>query len=604
MPTVSAIRRLLLGGPIPSSASSEERLTRPRALGAFGLDALSSVAYGPDEILYVLLLAGAAGIALDVPVAIAIALLLMIVATSYQQTIFAYPHGGGSYTVAQENLGTYAGLTAAAALMVDYLTTVAVSVTAGVQAITAFAPVLFPYRVALDIACIVLLVIVNLRGVREAGAAFVLPTYVFVGSLGLLLVWGGLRFTVLGSPPTPAPPAPAVEGVSVFLVLRAFAGGCTAMTGVEALANGVPAFRKPESRNAASTLLWLSATLAALFLGVVLLGRAIGAVPSEHANVVASIGLAVVGHSPLFYIVQFSAALILVLAANTSFNGFPRLAAVMAADNHFPHEFASLGLRLTYTTGIVVLSALAILLILLFNGSTHALIPLFAVGVFLCFTLSQAGMVRHWLRTRERGWHYKMLINGLGAVTTAAVTLVVVVTKFTQGAWLVVLVVPALVLLFHAIKRTYAWELNELGSYGPPRSEAFSHEMVVPVARVDRAVADAVSYALSVGSKVTAVHVSTDPEATRRLRDEWRRWAPDLPLQIVEAPYRDVIGPLSDFIREAAKGRPHHQVTVVMPEVVARRWWQETLHNQTNLQLQLALRSVPGVVLTTVPVCL
>ncbi|HKF76698.1 MAG TPA: APC family permease, partial [Candidatus Dormibacteraeota bacterium] len=350
MRAVSEIQRLLFGRPIASSAAGEERLTRSRALGAFGLDALSSVAYGPDEILYVLLLAGSAGLALNVPVALAIALLLLIVATSYRQTIFAYPRGGGSYTVARENLGTVAGLTAAAALMVDYLTTVAVSVTAGIQAITAFAPALFPYRVGLDVAVICLLVLINLRGVREAGNAFVLPTYIFIGSLGVLLAWGFLRIIVLGSPPHVASPPPAVEGLSVFLVLRAFSGGCTAMTGIEALANGVPAFERPESRNAASTLLRLALTLAVLFLGVAILGHAIGAVPSDHANVIAQIGMAVAGNSPLFYLVQLSAAVILVLAANTSFNGFPRLAAVMAEDHFSPHQFGYVGLRLAYST--------------------------------------------------------------------------------------------------------------------------------------------------------------------------------------------------------------------------------------------------------------
>jgi amino acid transporter len=604
MGALHTIQRLLLGRPIASSASSEERLTRSSALGAFGLDALSSVAYGPDEILYVLLLAGAAGVALDLPIAVAIALLLVIVATSYRQTIFAYPKGGGSYTVARENLGTYPGLIAAAALMVDYVTTVAVSVTAGVQAITALAPVMFRYRVAMDVACAVLLVIINLRGIREAGAAFVLPTYIFIGSLGLLLVWGFLRAVAFGGLPHAANPPPAIEGLSLFLVLRAFAGGCTAMTGIEALANGVPAFKAPESRNAASTLLWLSTTLAALFLGVVVLSRAIGVVPSDRMNVIAAIGVATVGSSPLFYVVQISAAVILVLAANTSFNGFPRLAAVMAQDHYFPHQFGYVGDRLAYTTGILVLSTLAIALIVLFDGSTHALIPLFAVGVFLCFTLSQAGMVRHWIRVRERGWHYKMAINGLGAVTTAAVTLIVVATKFTGGAWLVVLLIPALVSLFAAVHRVYSREIGDLGSYGPPRSEPFTHEMIVPVARMNRAVADAVTYALSVGSKVTAAHVSTDPETTRHLQEDWQRWGTDVPLEIVEAPYRDLIPTLSEFIRERAAGKPGHQVTVVMPEVVARHWWQEVLHNQTNLHLQLALRGTPGVVLTTVQVCL
>jgi hypothetical protein len=374
------------------------------------------------------------------------------------------------------------------------------------------------------------------------------------------------------------------------------------MTGVEALANGVPAFKKPESRNAAATLLWLSSSLVALFLGVAVLGRAIGAVPSDQGNVIAQIGLAVAGNSPLFYVVQLSAAVILILAANTSFNGFPRLAAVMAEDHFTPHQFSRVGLRLAYTTGIVVLSALAAGLILLFNGSTHALIPLFAIGVFLCFTLSQAGMVRHWLRTRERGWRYKIVINGVGAVTTAAVTLIVVATKFLEGAWIVAVLVPALVVLFMAIKRAYSREIQELSLYRPPNPERITHEMVVPVAQMNRAVAEAVCYALSVGTQVTAVHVSTDPKVTHQLREDWKRWGTEVPLKVISSPYREVVEPLTDYIRGQAAHKPAHQVTVVMPDVVARHWWQEALHNQTNLQLRIALRGVPGVVLTTLSV--
>lgn len=601
-PILRAAQRLLLGRPIATAEASGERLTRPRALGAFGLDALSSVAYGPDEILYVLLLAGAAGTALDVPIALAIALLLAIVVTSYRQTVYAYPGGGGSYTVARENLGEPAGLVAAAALMVDYLTTVAVSVTAGVQAITAFAPSLFPYRVALDVGCLLLLVVVNLRGVRQAGAAFVLPTYLFIGSLGFLVIWGLLRASVFGGLPHLAQQPAAVEGLSLILVLRAFAGGCTAMTGVEALANGVPAFQRPESRNAARTLLWLAAMLVALFMGVAVLGHTVGAVPSDQANVIAQIGLVVAGRGPLFYLVQLSAGVILILAANTSFNGFPRLAAVMAEDHFFPHQFGYVGHRLAYTTGILALSAFAIALVLVFGGSTHALIPLFAVGVFLCFTLSQAGMVRHWMRTRERGWRHRMAINALGAATTATVTVIVVLAKFSGGAWVVVVLVPVLVLLFVAVKRTYSRELRVLESYEPPRLEGYSHEMIVPIARVDRAAVEAVAYALSVGSRVTAVHVATNQEAAARLQEEWKQLGTSVPLEIVQAPYRQLIARFTDFVRERATGKPDHQVTVVLPEVVAHHWWQEALHNQTHLQLRLALRGMPGVVLTTVHV--
>ncbi len=424
-------------------------------MGAFGLDALSSVAYGPDEILYALLLAGSAGLALDLPVALAIAALLAIVAFSYRQTIYAYPQGGGSYTVARENLGIRPGLVAAAALMVDYLTTVAVSVTAGVAAIVAFVPGLNADRVVLDVALVVVLIAINLRGVRDSGAAFVLPTYAFIGSLGALLVVGAVHLITQGAPAPAHPIPPASQSLSFFLVLRAFAGGCTAMTGVEAIANGVPAFNKPASKNAAGTLVTLALILGVLFLGVAGLGREIVAVPSDQSNVVSQIGRAFLGNSPLYYMVQVSLALVLMLAANTSFNGFPRLAAVMAEDSWFPRRLSHRGFRLAYSNGIIAIGSLAIVLIIAFGGSTHALIPLFAVGVFLCFTLSQAGMVRHWQRKRGEGWRRKAAINGTGAVVTGLVTLIVVTAKFTEGAWIVVLLIPLLVALFYGVHRHY-----------------------------------------------------------------------------------------------------------------------------------------------------
>ncbi|HEY4025656.1 MAG TPA: APC family permease [Candidatus Dormibacteraeota bacterium] len=599
---IGRLREVLIGPPLPSSAAGHERLTRPRALGAFGLDALSSVAYGPDEILYVLLLAGAAGAQLDLPVAAAIALLLGIVTISYRQTIFAYPRGGGSYTVARENLGTLAGLTAAAALMVDYLTTVAVSVTAGVEAVTAFVPALFPYRVALGVGCIVLLMLVNIRGVREAGAFFVLPTYVFVGSLGLLVTWGLMRLALGGSPPHVASPPPAVEPLSLLLVLRAFAGGCTAMTGIEAIANGVPAFQKPESRNAAGTLVVLACILGALFLGVAVLGHSIGAVPSDRANVIAQIGQTVGGGGPLYYVVQVSAAVILLLAANTSFNGFPRLAAIMAEDDYFPHRFARRGLRLAFSNGIVFLGALAIVLVVVFGGSTHALIPLFAVGVFLCFTLSQAGMVVHWLRDRGRGWQQKLGVNGLGALTTGVVTLVVVGTKFREGAWIVVLLVPLLVVLFVRIHGVYAYERRALQDYPPPGQRRIHELALVVVARLNRSTAETLDYALSLGVPVEGVHVAVDDAEAERLREEWRGWRTDVPLRLVPSPYREIVAPLVDFVEERCNESPDRYCTVLVPEVVPRRWWHEPLHNQLGIAIELAFRGMAHVVVSRVAV--
>ena len=606
---MEGVQRVLLGRPLPTTEAEHERLSRPGALGAFGLDALSSVAYGPDEILYVLILAGAAGTRLDLPIALAITALLAIVVTSYRQTIFAYPKGGGSYTVARENLGTGAGLLAAAALMVDYLTTVAVSVTAGVEALVALVPVLDPHRVALDVACVVALMLVNLRGVREAGALFVLPTYVFVGSLAVLLGWGLLRFATGNLHPLHAVPTHATESVSLFLVLRAFAGGCTAMTGVEAIANGVPVFKEPAPRNAAGTLVTLAVMLGALFLGVAWLGYAIHAVPSDQASVIAQIGQAAAGSGPayiLFVVIQISSAVILILAANTSFNGFLLLAAIMARDGYLPHQFVHRGSRLAYSNGIVVIGVLALALIVPFNGSTHAIIPLFAIGVFLCFTLSQAGMVRHWLGAHGPGWRLKLAINGLGAVTTAIVTVVVVTIKFGEGAWLVIVIVPVLIVLFTRVHRHYqavAREIDTMTPDTPLRPEDIKHTVLVPIAALNRPALQTLAYARSITGHVIAVYIANGAEDAARMRATWDAWddGAQAPLTIVDSPYRTIVGPLLAYIDEVDAEDPFDTLTVVLPEFVPAHWWDNLLHNQTALRIKGALLFRPGTVVTSVP---
>jgi len=595
--------RALLGRPLPSSAQQHERLTKTAAIGAFGLDALSSVAYGPDEILYVLVLAGTAGVAFDIPIAVAITLLLAIVVISYRQTIHAYPNGGGSFTVASRNLGRTAGLIAAGSLMVDYLTTVAVSVTAGVAALIAFAPAINPYRVVIDVVAIVALIIINLRGVREAGAAFILPTYVFVISLAGLVLYAAFRVAT-GNPPHQLHTIPAAsEGVSLFLVLRAFAGGCTAMTGVEAIANGVPAFEPPESRNAARTLTVLACLLGALFLGVALLGRSIGAVPNDQANVIAQIGQAVAPNSPLFYIVQISSAAILLLAANTSFNGFPRLAAVMSRDDYFPHQFTHRGLKLAYSNGILIIGGLAIVLVIVFGGTTHALIPLYAVGVFICFTLSQTGMVVHWLHSKERRRHMKLAVNAAGAVTTGVVAVIVASTKFLEGAWIVLVLVPLLSFSFWAIHRHYAHARRQLAVVPKPHRVG-KQRVIVPVNDLNAATAAAVDYALSIttADRITAVHVKVDTDDKRdaTLPERWKAWAPDVELRLVTSPYRELISPVIEVI-DACHREGDATVTVVLPDILPKAWYQVLLHNQSELAFKLALLHHPGVVVTSVP---
>jgi amino acid transporter len=597
---IGSVRRFLIGQPLPTVAGRRERLGISRGIGAFGLDALSSVAYGPDEILYVLILAGAVGTAFAFPVALAIAALLLIVVTSYRQTINAYPHGGGSYTVARENLGRRAGLVAAAALMVDYVTTLAVSVTAGIEAIVAFAPALDAYRVPCDLAAIALLVLINLRGVREAGAFFVLPTYVFVLSLASLVGLGLWR--VLAGDHLPVQQLPqATEGVSLFLIARAFAGGCTAMTGVEAIANGVPVFKKPESRTAARTLVILAAVLGALFLGVAYLGKVIAAHPSDQASVIAQIGRAVAPNSPLFYLVQVASAMILVLAANTSFNGFPLLAAIMAEDGYLPHQFAHRGARLALSNGIIAIAVVGATLIVVFRGSTHALIPLFAIGVFLSFTLSQGGMVRHWLKLGGPGWRTKLAVNGVGAVTTALVTVVVLSSKFLEGAWIIAIIIPVLVLTFQSIHRHYASAERQTRTKEPPRHQRHRHRVLIPVSEIDSAVKQTLEYALGSADDVTAIHVAVDPAAARRLKRAWENWAPEVPLVVLESPYREVVTPLVDYIRQERERRPDHQVMVMVPEVIPRSWAQEPLHNQTAFELRAALRHMDDVAMGLVP---
>jgi amino acid transporter len=597
---LTGIRRLLLGSPLPTAEEVHQRLTKVKALAVFSSDALSSVAYATEEILLVLVVAGSAALGLSLPIALVIAGLLAIVATSYYQTIHGYPLGGGAYIVAYDNLGVWPGLTAAAALLIDYVLTVAVSITAGIAAITSAFPALFPFRVELCLLAIAGITWANLRGVRESGTLFAIPTYGFVFIFLTLNVVGMARLITgtLNVAPTQIIPVvgPGTQALTLFLILRAFASGCTALTGIEAISNGIPAFRKPEADNAGKTLIAMAALLTTMFLGITFLARSLGVVPVGDQTVVSQIGRHVFGHGPLYLALQVATALILVLAANTSFADFPRLSAILARARYLPRQFTNLGDRLVFANGIIALAFLASSLVVLFGGQTHRLIPLYAVGVFLSFTLSQTGMIRHWRKEGGRGWQWKAAVNGLGAVATGVVLAVIVASKFTHGAWIVVLLIPAFVWMFHSIKHHYVTLAEQLSLEGlSPEgwvgmASHKTHKVVVPVSGMHRGTLAALRFARSLSKDVTAVVVDVEPRFTASLREKWPIWGHDVPLVVLGSPYRSTIGPLLAYLDEVDQREPEWGLAVVvLPEFVPARWWHHLLHNQTALLIKTVL---------------
>ncbi len=584
------VKRYLIGLPLHSARMSHERLSKVQALAVLSSDALSSVAYGTEEVLLVLVLAGTGALGLSWPIAIAIGTLMLIVAASYYQTVHAYPTGGGSYTVSKENLGALPSLTAGAALLTDYILTVAVSISAGVAAITSAAPQLEPFRVEIALVAIAIITLVNLRGLRESGRVFAIPTYFFVVIIYLLIAVGLFRWLFGGL--TIVQPdhvdTTAAQNLTIFLLLRAFSSGCTAMTGVEAISNGVTVFKAPESDNAGKTLLWMAGILISMFLGIAFLVHQIGITPKESETVISQLGRSVFGVGILYYMLQAATALILLLAANTSYSDFPRLAMWMAHDRFLPRQFANLGDRLVYANGILVLGAVAGLLVIIFGAQTHGLIPLYAVGVFLSFTLNQAGMVRHWFKLRTPGWERLALINGTGATVTAIVLVVVAITKFVHGAWFILLLIPILVLCFQAIHRHYEDVTQQLSLENRWPTPVQRHAIVVPVAGLHRGVLKAVRYGQILGGELHTVTVEIDAEQTARLSRQWHEALPDVPLEILPSPYRSVTEPLLEFIDNFVQEEGDY-VTVLMPEFVPARWWHHLLHNQTAWALKLAL---------------
>jgi amino acid transporter len=595
----TGFRRILFGDPLPTAAEVEQRLTKIKALAVFSSDALSSVAYATEEILWVLVLAGTGYLHLSIPIALAIALLAIIVASSYYQTVHGYPSGGGAYVVAEENLGKWPGLVAAAALLIGYVLTVSVSIAAGVEAITSAVPTLFPYRVALCLAAIVLIMWANLRGIKESGTVFAIPTYGFILILLALIAVGTFR-VVTGSVASATAKAVAPSGgaqpVMLFLFLRAFASGCAALTGIEAISNGVPAFKKPEARNAGITLIAMAVLLGVMFLGITFLSRLLDITPVEGETVVSQIGRRVFGNGPLYIFLQAATALILVLAANTSFVSFPRLSAVLAQSRYLPNQLTSLGDRLVFNNGIFALAVSSAALIVIFGGDTHQLIPLYAVGVFLSFTLSQTGMVRHWRRGGQRGWQWKAFINGVGAMATGVVMLIVLGVNFLRGAWIVALLIPAFVWVFHTIRRYYAHVARQLSLDGL-EPEAWDdvdlqarHKIVVPISGVHRGSLAALHFARAMSADVTAVMVDVEPERTARVREKWRAWSHGVPLVVLESPYRSVIRPLLAYLEQVDRRAPERGLAVVvLPEFVPPHWWHHLFHNQTAILFKAVL---------------
>ena len=604
------LKRLVIGEPLATAAAGHERLTKLKALAVLSSDALSSVAYATEEIMRVLLLAGTVALSSSLGIGAVLVVLLFVVGFSYRQTIKAYPTGGGSYIVAKDNLGTLPGLTAAGSLLISYTLTVAVSVAAGVKALASAYPGLDSVSAEIGVVVVVLITLVNLRGIRESGTIFMLPTYVFLGCMVALLGWGLVRFG-FGPPGQPTVVQSAIEPLTLFLMLRAFASGGAALTGVEAISDGVPAFKPPEWVNAQKTLTAMVVILAITFSGITYLANSMAIVPGvaeaghDAETVVSQIARGVFGETPLYYAIQYATFLILFLAANTAYSDFPRLAYFLGRDKFLPHQFTFRGDRLAYSVGIVVLGIASSVVLWSFGGSITRLIPLYAFGVFSAFTLSQAGMVMRWWRRREIGWQRSIVFNGVGALATFLVLLVVATTKFADGAWMVVVLLPLEVLLFCGIHAHYEQAADEVAAETPIDPDEISHQVIVPIAALNQVALQTLAYARSIArgadDVVSAVHVTDDPEEAERLREDWEEWQCGVQLTIIESPYRSLVGPLLAYIDAMHLQHPGKTLTVVLPEMVPAHWWEQILHNQTALRLKAALLFRPGVVVADVP---
>ena len=606
---MQGVRRVLIGKRLTSESEQEERLSKTTGLAIMASDNISSSAYATEEAMRVLALAGTAALALTMPIAIAVCVVLAVVILSESRVIRAYPNGGGSYIVAKDNHGVIAGLVAASALLIDYVLTVAVSSAAGIAAISSFVPAIHDHRVLWALGLIVLITLGNLRGIREAGVLFAAPTYIYVFSLAGLIAYGLFRLfsgTMPAAVPPPDPfPLDGTQALGILLVLRAFASGSVGLTGSEAIANGVPNFKPPEPKNAVITLVTMGAMFAMLFLGITYLATTIGIVPdhSELETVNSMLTKSLVGaDSPFYFLIQISTATILALAANTGFTGFPRLASVLAEDRFMPRQFAFRGERLAFSFGILALALTSMVVLSAFGGSVTALVPLYTIGVFLAFTLSQSGLVRRWLRLRDSGWRASVVINGFGTIVTGTVLVVVAVTKFTLGAWMVIVILPVIVAMLYGINRHYTSVADSLTLLRPdePLPVMKPPVVIVPVARLDRAALQAIAFARSISPSVRAVHIATTAESAERFRERWMQWTRDIPLDVIESPYRSLLQPLLRYI-ERIDERDDRPITIVLAEFVPRYWWEWILHSQTAFRLKLALLFRPNTIVIDVP---
>lgn len=597
------LKKIILGKPLETHEAPHQKISKKVALAVFSSDALSSVAYATEEILLVLVTAGTFATELSLPIALTIGLLLVILISSYSETIHAYPSGGGAYVVAKDNFGTYPSLIAGASLLIDYVLTVSVSAAAGVAAITSAFPSLYTHSVAIGLFFIAFITLANLRGVKESGRFFAVPTYMFIFSFIILIGVGFYDYFFTAhftSHEHWMPPVKSLDAVGFFLLLRAFSSGCTALTGVEAISNGIPAFKAPESRNANITLLWMGFVLLFLFLGITELARFYHILPNDKDTVVSQIAQEVFGRGIFYYVVQASTALILFLAANTSFSDFPRLASLLARDGFLPRQLSNLGDRLAFSNGIIVLGLSSGLLLVLFQGKTHLLIPLYAVGVFISFTLSQSGMVVHWFKLKGSWWIPRALLNGVGAIATGCATLVIAMTKFTHGAWMVIIFIPLMVAAFLAIRRHYHTIIPQLSPKALDLVQTRKHRVLIPISTFHKGTVKAIIYAKSISKDVQAIYVGVSPERTEKIKDIWQEWGLEIPLVILETTYRSILQPIVDYIDRLQAEDPDTLITVVMPEFVPAKWWQQMLHNQSALLIRGALMFKKGVVVTSV----